>query len=372
MSANSVKKRILYVATDDWFFKSHFLHVARRAKEEGYEAALAASLSIPATVDELKVFSLHRLRAKKSPFRFIRNSIELFKILRMFKPDLVHVIGLQNCALLTPVIFAGCVAKIVLAPTGLGRFWIEPGLMSGLGRSVIRTLLKCFQGRHFHYVFENDDDRRSLGIDAHNAITVVGGAGVDETHFVPLDEPSLPVRLAVVARMTKAKGIVDAVEAVKLARAYGADVSLDLYGAPDPFNTSSLTEAELHALDQPGIKWHGTVDDVRNVWRTAHIAVLLSRREGLPRSLVEAAACGRAILATDVTGCNRIVRNGIEGQLVPSGDIEATAKAVCELAQNHALRARYGSAARARVCDGFTQEQVATAFMDVYAALLSA
>ena len=371
MRAEAVAKRILYVATDDWFFKSHFLHVARRAKDDGYEVALAASLSPHTQISEIAVFSLHQLRAKKSPLRFARNAMELAKILRHFKPDLVHVVGLQNCALLTPVIFAVSSAKIVLAPTGLGRFWIEPGIVSALARFTIRAILKLFQGRHFHYVFENDDDGRALGIGTKTAVTLVGGAGIDETHFVPLPEPALPVRLAVVARMTKAKGIVEAVDAVRLARQRGVEVNLDLYGAPDPFNPGSLSKTELRALEQDSITWHGAIADVREVWQSAHIAMLLSYREGLPRALVEAAACGRPLLTSNVAGCNRLVRDGVEGRVVPLGDIEACVHAITELAKSHDLRAHYGAAARARICDGYTQSEVGAAFLKVYAALLN-
>ncbi len=155
--------------------------------------------------------------------------------------------------------------------------------------------------------------------------------------------------------MIKPKGIAEAVAAVRRARELGAAVELDLYGAPDPSNRSSYAEADLRRwASEPGIRWHGATDDVARVHREHHIAMLLSVREGLPKSLVEAAAAGRPIVATDVPGCREVVRQGREGYLVPFGDIDAAARALVELAGDRALRVRLGTAANARFHARFT------------------
>ena len=199
------------------------------------------------------------------------------------------------------------------------------------------------------YLFENTDDPREFGLANSPTVTIVPGAGVDPQDFPPSPEPAAPpLKVAVVARMIDAKGIADAVAAVRRARALGAPVELDLYGAPDPSNRRSCSEAELRQWSaEPGIRWHGATADVAEVWRTHHVAMLLTwYREGVPRSLIEAAACGRPIVTTDSPGCRDLVRDGQEGMLVPLRDVEAAARALVELAGNPDLRAQLGAPRR--------------------------
>jgi glycosyltransferase involved in cell wall biosynthesis len=147
-------------------------------------------------------------------------------------------------------------------------------------------------------------------------------------------------------------------------------VELDLYGAPDPVNRRSCTEAELRQWSaEPGIAWRGPTNDVAKIWREHHVAVLLSYREGLPRTLVEAAAAGRPIVATDVVGCRDVARDGIEGILVPRGDADAAAQALLRLARSPELRARMGEAAHRRFRERFTEQAVTSAVGALYARL---
>jgi glycosyltransferase involved in cell wall biosynthesis len=157
------------------------------------------------------------------------------------------------------------------------------------------------------------------------------------------------------------------------ARALGAAVELHLYGMPDPSNRTSYTEADLRRwASEPGIYWHGSTDDVARVQREHHVTMLLSVREGLPKCLVEAAAAGRPIVATDVPGCREVVRQGLEGYLVPFGDIEAAAQALTRLAADRALRQRLGAAAKARFHEHFTLAAVKAVFSDLYRSLVAA
>jgi glycosyltransferase involved in cell wall biosynthesis len=176
------------------------------------------------------------------------------------------------------------------------------------------------------------------------------------------------LRAAVVARMIWPKGIAEAVAAVKRARALGADVELDLYGAPDPSNRRTCTESQLAALAEPGIRWHGRSGDIARVWREHHVAMLLTwYREGVPRSIIEAAAAGRAIITTDVPGCRDLVRDGVEGVVVAPRDVEAAARALVRLAGDAALRARLGAAAHARFTERFTEDAVRRTVSELYA-----
>jgi len=205
-------------------------------------------------------------------------------------------------------------------------------------------------------------------------VVLVGGAGVDPQAFqLGPEPPAPPVKIALLARMIKPKGIAEAVAAIRRARELGAAVELHLYGAPDPSNRTSYAEADLRRwASNPGIHWHGATDDVARVHREHHIAMLLSVREGLPKSLVEAAAAGRPIVATDVPGCREVIRHGCEGYLVPFGDIGATAQALVELAGDRVLRLRLGAAANVRFHERFTVAAVKAVFTDLYRSLLSA
>jgi glycosyltransferase involved in cell wall biosynthesis len=181
------------------------------------------------------------------------------------------------------------------------------------------------------------------------------------------------VKVAVVTRMIRPKGIVEAVAAVQHARAAGAAIELHLFGDPDPANPLSISEARLRQWSgQPGIAWHGRVTDVAGIWREHHVAMLLSYREGLPRALVEAAAAGRPIVTTDVAGCREVARDGQEGILVRPGDIDATARALVRLAADPGLRKQMGAAAHARFRERFTAEVVKQTVRKLYGSLGSA
>jgi glycosyltransferase involved in cell wall biosynthesis len=177
----------------------------------------------------------------------------------------------------------------------------------------------------------------------------------------------------VVARILWSKGIDVAVEAVRSARAQGADIALSLYGAPDPSNPKAIPEETLKAWSaEPGIAWHGATRDIPGVWRDHHVACLPSRGgEGLPRSLLEAAACGRAIVTTDVPGCRALVRDGTEGLLVPPGDAAALREALLTLSRQPDRVARMGEAARVRVLGGFTERDVMESVKALYRSMLA-
>jgi glycosyltransferase involved in cell wall biosynthesis len=240
-------------------------------------------------------------------------------------------------------------------------------------RKAVRVIIgSVLRGSRTRYLFENRDDPGEFGLPANDpAVTIVGGAGVDPDDFPVLPEPpSPPVKVAVVARLIAPKGIAEAVAATKRARSLGAAVELDLYGETDAADRRAIAPALLRQWSsEPGIAWHGGTSDVARVWRDHHVALFLSYREGLPRSLVEAAASGRAIVATDVPGCREVVRHRMEGILVPLGDVKAAARALLELASDAALRARLGAAAQARFRERFTEQAVRQTVRTLYESL---
>ena len=301
-------------------------------------------------------------RRSLGPIEALRGFFRIAAIVRAERPDIVHCIALRMVALGGLAARFGGAKRLVLAPTGLGLLWSEEGIVNRLARSALRFVIgRWLRGEHTRYLFENT--RRSARVRAgqfagrdDRAGRGRRSAGISR----PPEPPAPPLKVAVVARMIAAKGIEDAVVAVRRARELGAAVELDLYGAPDPSNRRSCSEADLRKWSaEPGIRWSGPTADVAEVWRTHHVAMLLTwYREGVPRSLIEAAASGRPIVTTDSPGCRDLVRDREEGILVPLRDTEAAARALVELANDADLRARLGAAAHARAAESFTEAEV--------------
>jgi glycosyltransferase involved in cell wall biosynthesis len=368
--------KILYLVTEDWFFVSHFLPIARAAKDCGFQVAVATRVQADGARLKAEGFSIIAIESKRgstSPLASVHDFLQFLKIVRHQRADIVHCIALR------PVVIGGLATKLagtgklLLAPTGLGHLWIESGMAVRCVRKLVSFIVgRWLRGPRTHYLFENRDDPYEFGIDPDSSdVTLIGGAGVDPANFSRSEDPAAPpVKVAVVARMIRPKGITEAVEAIRSARAAGAPVELHLYGDPDPDNPRSIPLETLQRWSkEPGIAWHGRVADVGRVWRENHIAMLLSYREGLPRSLVEAAAVGRPIVATDVPGCREVIRNGQEGVLVPVGDIEAAAGALATLAANPGLRYRLGAAANKRFQERFTADAVSQKVRNLYLSL---
>jgi glycosyltransferase involved in cell wall biosynthesis len=371
--------KILYFVAEDWAFVSHFRPMAQAAHACGLDVVIATRVHQHAQAILGMGYRLVPLASKRGslgPLALIRSFAEMVRIIRTEEPAIVHFVSLPMMVLGGLAARAARRRQIVLAPTGLGYVWVESGPVAALVRAVVRRIVG-FLLRHpgTVCVFENAEDPREFGLDpAGPKVVLVGGAGVDPQAFeFGPEPPAPPVRIALLSRMIKPKGIADAVAAVVRARALGAAVELDLYGVPDPSNRTSYAEADLLGWgSEPGIHWQGATDDVARVHREHHVAMLLSVREGLPKSLVEAAASGRPIVATDVPGCREVVRQGREGFLVPPGDIEAAARALVELAGDQALRRRLGAAANARFHERFTIAAVTAVFADLYRSLIVA
>jgi glycosyltransferase involved in cell wall biosynthesis len=376
----SVTGKLVFVVTEDWFFASHFLPMLRAAAEMGLEAVVVTRVRDHRRQIEqagARVIPLEAERRSLNPMAAGYAAGRLAAVLRAEKPDLVHCIALR--AILVGgagAVMAG-IPRRIYALTGLGFLGARGDIVGRGARMALRALIRGpLQNAQTRFLFENPDDPRLIGLDpADERVTIVGGAGVDPDALEPAPlPPQPPLRAALVARMLWSKGIDIAVEAVCLARARGDAVELSLYGVPDPSNPKAIPERTLRQWsDEPGIAWRGRTDDVAAVWREHHVCCLPSRGgEGLPRTLLEGAACGRAIVTADVPGCRALVRDGIEGLLVPPNDSAALANAFARLAANPALVARMGEAARARILDGFTERHVMDSVKRLYSSLLAA
>ncbi len=200
---------------------------------------------------------------------------------------------------------------------------------------------------------------------------LIPGSGVDTERLKPLPEPPGPITVAYVGRLLADKGLRSLIAAQARLTARGQPIRLLIAGDPDPANPASIPPQEIADWRrQPGVELLGHVPDIATVWAKAHIAVLPSRREGLPKSLLEAAACGRPIVATDVPGCREIARPDVNALLVPVDDAAALADAMATLAQDAGLRARFGAAGRALVEREFSNARIGADIVALYRKLL--
>jgi glycosyltransferase involved in cell wall biosynthesis len=204
-------------------------------------------------------------------------------------------------------------------------------------------------------------------------VVLIPGSGVDTDALQPLPEPDGPVTSGFAGRLLTDKGIRALVAAHDIVRAQGLQTNLLIAGNPDPANPASVSLQEVNEWTRrPGITWLGHIKDIASLWKRCHFAILPSHREGLPGSLMEAAACGRAMIATDAPGCREIVIENQTGLLVPIEDPPALAHAIMKLATSPELRARYGKGARELVVSKLSArmigEQVVRLYRDMTAA----
>lgn len=367
-------RSLVYVVTEDWFFVTHFLPLARAARLAGYQITVVTNVTADRDTIEregLRVIPLSANRASFSLVAFARLIFKLRAILRNLNPDVVHAIALKS-VLLAGLATRGFGWAKVYSLTGLGQLWISHQPTMQVARAGIRGVLGLLgRDRAAVFTFENPDDHAELG-QSPKAV-VIGGWGISANEFTPVKRTADgKMRLAYLGRLLKAKGIEDAVRAVTLARAAGHPVELHLWGKVDAANPTSYTPEELLALSEHAwIVWHGTAASPRDVWEQADIAILLSAREGMPRMLIEAAACGLPMIATDVPGCRTMVRHGIDGFLVPCHNPVAAAEAIGVVASDSALRGRLGEAARKGFESRFSTDVIVPRIIKLYGDLLT-
>jgi len=369
--------RLLYVVTEDWFFLSHRLPMARAAQAAGFEVHVATNVADGAAAIAREGFVLHPVRfwrGRLSPAATIATILALRRIHRAVAPDLVHHVALQPTILGSLAAIGRRVAR-VNAITGLGYAFISGSAKARVMRAVIGMLLRRLLDRDRSVALvQNPDDRdllSGLGI-APERIVLIPGSGVDVVALTPMPEPPGEVTAAFVGRLLDDKGIRTLVAAHRLLRRKGMAIELLIAGTPDPANPASVSPAEAAAWGhEPGVTWLGHVDDIATVWARAHMAVLPSRREGLPKSLLEAAACGRPMVATDVPGCREVAIPNETGLLVPPDDADALAAAIEQLARSPDLRARFGRAARRLAEERFAADAIGRAVLGLYLRLVA-
>jgi glycosyltransferase involved in cell wall biosynthesis len=375
--AASQQKTLLFLLTEDWFFSSHFLQRGLAAQAAGWRVILVANKST-ATINiraaGIEVIPVPFIRRRLNPFSELAFTLRLAKLYRQLKPDLVHHIALK------PIVIGGFAARlagvktIVNAPVGLGFVFSSDKLLAKILKPLVALGLRLtLTPPGAKVIFENPDDMAALtaaGMARKDAAVLIRGAGVDIEKFALAPEPPPPVRVILIARMIREKGVADFVEAAKILRGQADFV---LVGSPDPGNPNTITEGELRAWqDQKIITWLGPRTDIATLLAGAHIACQPSSyREGLPKAALEALAAGRPLVTTDIPGCREAVVDGVNGFLVRPRNPAGLAAALAKLIANPELRARMGQAGRKMAVQQFADSVICAQTLLVYETLNS-
>jgi glycosyltransferase involved in cell wall biosynthesis len=366
-------KTVLFLVSEDWYFWSHRLPVARAARDAGARVVVGANMAD--FTDRIRGEGFEPVhipfdRAGSNPLRDLRTLWLVSRAYRSYRPDLVHHIALK------PVLYGSLAAALTGVPrcvnvlAGMGFLIISDSLFARIFRPIVRFCLRAAGNRkNCRILVQNDNDRALLetgvGVVPEH-IVVVRGSGVDISAFAPTPEPSGSPTALCVSRMLWDKGIGELVEAAQLLKTNGSPIKIRLVGPTDA-NPSGIPQTQLDAWKAAGVvEVVGYSDDIAGEYARAHIAVLPSYREGLPKSLLEAAACGRPIVATDVPGCRDICRHQETGLLVPRHSVTQLADALQVLADNPALRRQYGDAARRLAVECFAEPIVTGETLKLY------
>ena len=372
---------LMFVVNVAWFFVSHRLALARGAIASGFRVHLASDLEDEAEIaDILRAgIEFHRVRVVRSglnPLGDLKTIVDLRRIVRSVRPDLIHNVTAK------PVIYGSRVARasgthgVVNAMSGFGyAYSIGPGrrlLRQGLDRAYRRS----FQPSNVRIVVQNDDDRAEvlrICPAAADRVRTIRGSGVDLHEFRVSPEPDGKPVVVLPARALREKGVREFAAAAATLLRSGTSARFVLAGRLDPANRGALTAVQLRDLcEQSGLEWRGDCQDMAQLFRECHVVCLPSYREGMPKALLEACASGRAIVTTNVPGCRDVIREGRNGLLVPARNATALAAAIRQLIEDAPLRRRMGVEARLLAEGEFGIDGVVRSHLEIYRELMHA
>lgn len=380
MKNKNNENKILYFVGDDWFFVSHRLPLAKAAIEAGYIVAVATREQKHGDKIREAGVKLIPLRSysKRSfnPLNFLLAWLEIVRIIKWYKPDLLHNITIR------PILYGILAArfypklKIVNAFTGLGYLFSEQKLKVRVLRKIITLILTLFTPHNRSLtIFQNFDDLREFiqgrVVRRDNAV-LIKGSGVSLAEFPFAKEKNGVPVVVLASRLLWNKGVGDFVEAAKILKKENVKCRMVLVGSPDMENPMGIPEQTLSQWAEQGIvEWWGFQENMADVLSNSHVVCLpTTYREGVPKILIEAAATGRAIIATDMPGCRDIVKDGENGMLTPPGKPEKLAEAIQYLIKYSSLRQRMGKNGRKLVEKEFTVERVNGSTLNLYKTLL--
>lgn len=368
--------KIVLFANTDWYLYNFRRSLALALHRAGHELLL---LSPPGPYGEklqalgLRWEALPMERRSLNPLRELALLRHLTVLLRRERPALVHGFTIK-CAVYGSLAarLAGVPAR-VNAVAGMGYVFTSDDLKARALRPVVRALLRlALDGEGARLILQNNDDValfERAGLVDRSRIRLVRGSGVDCSRFIKRtgERSGGPLRVLVAARLLWDKGLEEYIAAARELLAEGRRIEFLLAGTPDPGNPAAVPEETVRGWVNEGVvNWLGHVDDMATLLGAVDVVALPSYREGLPKTLIEAAACAQPLITTDVPGCREVVSDGVDGLLVPVRDAKALAHAIRRLDDDPALARRLGEAAWAKAHAEFDERIVIRRTVDVY------
>lgn len=372
------KKKLLFFVTEDWYFCSHRIDLARAAKQAGYQVSVLTRVTRHGDIIRNEGFELIPLQIERggvNPLRELNTIYQIVKHYKKISPDIVHHVAIK------PVIYGGLISifmqkiKVVNLIAGFGAIFSSNNLKARILRPFVKIIFKrIFARKGSVVVVQNSEDRQllldELRVNPYS-VSLIKGSGIDIDKFLPSKEPPGIVSIALVSRLLWDKGIKEFVEAVSVLKTKGLEFNAYLVGEPDDSNLASVHHSQLTEWEDNNIvKCIGFKKNIADFWMNNHIAVLPSYREGLPKSLLESAACSRPIVTTNTSGCKEVVKDGVNGFLVPVRNVELLAKALESLLLNPTLRIKMGEVGRERVIKEFSNEIIINETLGIYKKLM--
>ena len=369
--------KIILSSNTDWYLYNFRLSLAKEILDHGYDLLL---LSPPGRYSEILLsdgmrWQAIRLSRGLNPISDFSTLLQYIGVYRREQPDLVHHFTFK------PVIFGSIAARYAGIPatvnsvTGLGYLFVNPGRLAPLLRLVVRPLLRlALKSKNAMTIFQNEEDAHFFeeqGLVRSGQYLTIESSGVDVERFSPTPEPAGDPIILLAARMLWDKGVGELVEAARILSRQGVQGKVVLVGDVDSGNPATIGEAQLRDwADEGVVEWWGHQDDMPEILGRCHVVVLPSYGEGVSRTLIEAAAAGRPIVASDVPGCREVVSHGKNGFLVPPKDPRALADAISRLLSDRDLRTRMGQAGRDIALERFSDKLVNAKTLQIYSSLL--
>jgi len=365
------KPRVVYFVTEDWYFCSHRLPLAIAAREAGFDVTVITRVRKHGRAIQdagLRLIPLELSRRGINPLSELRLTLRLTAIYQRERPDIVHHVAMK------PVLHGSLAAwlagtpHIVNAVAGLGWLFTSRSAGARILGTMIGAALRLLLNRGT-VIVQNPDDQAfliRLGVEP-SRLVLIRGSGVDTRRFAPQPEPAGTPTVILASRMLWNKGVGEFVEAARMLRGRGVDARFVLVGDSDDENRAAISRTQLKTWhDENAVEWWGQRDDMPEVLAQSHIVCLPSYREGLPKVLLEAAANGRAVITADTPGCREIVRDGINGLLVPAHDATALADAMESLLADPERRREMARRGIEIVRAKYSQEIVLAKTLDIY------
>jgi glycosyltransferase involved in cell wall biosynthesis len=361
--SSSPAKKIVVIAGLGWSLVNFRIELIRRMVANGHDVLALAPEFDDETLAQLTALGIRTKRilldrTGTNPIRDIGTVWSIFRVLRAERPDVVLAYTMK------PIVYGGLAARLagvrqVFALfTGLGYAFMDGH--SDAKRRLIRlvtVVLHRLSLRRINGAFcYNEQERRDLRgyrlIPEHVPLIMVPGSGVDTSWFTPTPPVLSPARFLFIGRMLKSKGVGILMEAQRRLRDQGVRAEVHLVG-PFDSNPDAVTAQDVRAWEDAGLAvYHGESRDVRPHLAASTVFVLPTfLREGIPRTILEAMASGRAIITTDAPGCGSTIIDGETGFVVPAGRAEPLVTVMRRFVENPQLAVTMGLAARQRACE---------------------